>query len=239
MNPPATRKTDLLKTTYELDLQEKINAKIEAIRNIENDIPCIIIVHDLRNFHVVYISQKGLDILQTTLEEVRSLGKEYFERYFNAEDIKTYLPKFMGLMECSVDNETFSFFQQVRPSKQHEWAWYSSCSKVLLRDTNGRPILTITTAIPIDEHHFFSSKVDRLLEENNFLHKNQHLFTSLTKREKEILKLMALGTSSEEMAAKLHISRSTADTHRRNIRSKIKVETPYDIMRFAQAFNLI
>jgi DNA-binding CsgD family transcriptional regulator len=239
MNPPATRKTDLLKTTYELDLQEKINAKIEAIRNIENDIPCIIIVHDLRNFHVVYISQKGLDILQTTLEEVRSLGKEYFERYFNAEDIKTYLPKFMGLMECSVDNETFSFFQQVRPSKQHEWAWYSSCSKVLLRDTNSRPILTITTAIPIDEHHFLSFKVDRLLEENNFLHKNQHLFTSLTKREKEILKLMALGISSEEMAAKLHISRSTADTHRRNIRSKIKVETPYDIMRFAQAFNLI
>jgi DNA-binding CsgD family transcriptional regulator len=239
MNPPATRKTDLLKATYELELQERIDAKIEAIRNIENDIPCIIIVHDLRNFHVVYISQKGLDILQTTLEEVQSLGKEYFERYFNAEDIKTYLPKFMRLMECSIDNETVSFFQQVRPSENHEWAWYSSCSKVLLKDKDGNPILSITTAIPIDEHHFFSSKADRLLENSNFLHQNQHLFTSLTKREKEILKLMALGTSSEEMAVKLHISRSTADTHRRNIRSKIKVETPYDIMRFAQAFNLI
>ena len=82
-------------------------------------------------------------------------------------------------------------------------------------------------------------KVNRLLEENNFLRRNQKIFVSLTKREKEILKLMALGDSSVEIAGKLHISQQTASTHRRNIKSKLKVESNYDVVKFAQAFDLI
>lgn len=46
---------------------------------------------------------------------------------------------------------------------------------------------------------------------------------SLTKREKEILKHIALGKTNEEIATKLHISILTVKTHVRNIYNKIKV----------------
>jgi DNA-binding CsgD family transcriptional regulator len=50
---------------------------------------------------------------------------------------------------------------------------------------------------------------------------------------------MALGHSSMEIAGNLHISETTANTHRRNIRRKINANSIYDITRFAQAFDLI
>jgi len=94
-------------------------------------------------------------------------------------------------------------------------------------------------AVPIDAHHHITSKVERLLQENNFLRRHQHIYFSLTAREKEVLKLMALGYSAQELAAKLYISEATASTHRRNIKSKIGAQSNYDITQFAQAFNII
>jgi DNA-binding CsgD family transcriptional regulator len=94
-------------------------------------------------------------------------------------------------------------------------------------------------AVPMATDHPFAGKVDRLLEENNFLRRNQKIFSSLTQREKEILKLMALGINSNVIAEKLHISEATANTHRRNVRRKINAQNNYDITRFAQAFDLI
>jgi DNA-binding CsgD family transcriptional regulator len=127
----------------------------------------------------------------------------------------------------------------VRPSDEQDWTWFSSSTKVFLRDNEGNPVLTITIAIPIDPKHFFTAKVEKLLQENNFLRSSKHVFASLTKREKEILRLMALGYNSTEIGVQLHISNTTAATHRRNIRSKLNAQTNYDITRFAQAFDLI
>jgi DNA-binding NarL/FixJ family response regulator len=127
----------------------------------------------------------------------------------------------------------------VRFSPEQDWVWHLSTTKILLRDRAGKPRLTITLAMAVDTIHPVAAKVDRLLEENNFLRQHHHIFASLTKREKEILRLMALGINSTEIAQKLHISEATASTHRRNIRNKLNAQTPYDITKFAQAFDLI
>ena len=111
--------------------------------------------------------------------------------------------------------------------------------KNFMQDEKGRPLLTITTAIPVDAQHHIASKAQRLLDENSFLRKNYQLFDSLTKREKENLRMMAMGYSSNKMAKQLHISETTTSTHRRNIKRKLHVESNYDITRFAQAYGLI
>jgi DNA-binding CsgD family transcriptional regulator len=82
-------------------------------------------------------------------------------------------------------------------------------------------------------------KVQRLLDENNFLCNNYLLFESLTKRELGILKLIALGYSIETLADKLFISEETAATHRKNIKRKLKIKNHYEFIRFAQSFDLI
>jgi hypothetical protein len=220
--------TPWLKANTDPCLEEEAGKKISLVRQFEENVPAVIIVHDLVSNSVVYMSQRGLNLLGTTLEEIRMGSPEYHARYFNEEDAKYYVPKIMGLLEKDNMDEKVSYFQQVRYSENCPWQWHLSSTKVFLREKNGRPRLIITFALAVDTEHPIATKVEKLLEENSFLHTHQKIFFSLTKREKQILKCMALGHSSLEIAANLHISETTANTHRRNI-----------ITRFAQAFDLI
>lgn len=55
----------------------------------------------------------------------------------------------------------------------------------------------------------------------------------LTKRESEVLKLVAEGLSSKEIAASLDISPRTAETHRANLMSKLNVGSVAELVRLA------
>lgn len=225
--------------THALLLHKRIEEKIALLKAMEKDLPPVIIVHDLRTTSVIYMSQRGLDILGITMKELIGMGPDYHGRFFNSEDAKDYVPKIMGLLERNNDDEVISIFQQVKTVRQNDWEWYLSCVKILMHDDNGIPLLTITSATPIDAQHHIASKAQRLVEENNFLRHNNALFNSLTRREKEVLGLMASGMSAVQIAKKLHIAELTAATHRRNIKNKINAGNNYDITRFAQAFDLI
>jgi DNA-binding CsgD family transcriptional regulator len=225
--------------TQNISLNKRIEEKISTIAGIEKNFPGAIIIHNITNSSVVYMNEWGRNHLGISIEALHQMGPEYHARYFNPEDIKDYGPRVFGLLERNNDEEFVSFFQQVRKSTEHEWEWFLSSTKIFLRDEKELPLLTLTTALPVDDKHYITIKVQRLQEENNFLRSNYHVFDQLTSREKEVLKMMALGHSSSEMAEKLHISETTASTHRRNIKRKLKVESNYDIIRFAQAFDLI
>jgi DNA-binding CsgD family transcriptional regulator len=54
-----------------------------------------------------------------------------------------------------------------------------------------------------------------------------------TKREKEILKLLAHGKTSEEISACLNIEKSTVDKHRQNLLSKANVENTMQLVAFS------
>lgn len=55
----------------------------------------------------------------------------------------------------------------------------------------------------------------------------------LTQREKEVLRLVAEGRATREIAAQLGMSVKTVDSHRRNIREKLGLATSRDLVRYA------
>ncbi len=61
----------------------------------------------------------------------------------------------------------------------------------------------------------------------------------LSPREIEIVRLIALGFTSREIADKLHLSRRTVETHRSRIHSKLGVTTRAELVRFALARHLV
>ena len=61
----------------------------------------------------------------------------------------------------------------------------------------------------------------------------------LSPREVEILRLIALGYTSAEIAAKLHLSRRTVETHRARIFQKLELRTRAELVRFALDRHLI
>jgi DNA-binding CsgD family transcriptional regulator len=221
-----------------LDQQDRISSAVSEISPLANMIPGVIILHQLPDMKMLYMSEQGTRLLGVSLEEVMAMPHSEFQnKFLNEEEAKEYTPKIIELLEGN--KEFVSYFQQVRTSKTRHWDWYLSLSKVLLRDQNEKPLIMITIANQIDPQHYFTSKATRLLEENQFLKLHYSEFAQLTKREREILGLMALGKSTVDIARQLHISEATAETHRKNIRRKVNINSPYDLYMYAQAFNLV
>src|SRR5690606_18822384 len=61
----------------------------------------------------------------------------------------------------------------------------------------------------------------------------------LTKREKEVLRLIAEGMTNNQIAEKLFVSPSTVDTHRKNMITKLEVSNTAALVRFAVEHGLI
>jgi DNA-binding NarL/FixJ family response regulator len=61
----------------------------------------------------------------------------------------------------------------------------------------------------------------------------------LTKRELEILKMIALEMTNDQIAKGLFISKRTVDTHRQNLLNKLHVKNTAGLIKAAYAFNLV
>jgi len=72
----------------------------------------------------------------------------------------------------------------------------------------------------IDSHR----KVSRMLKEK---------VIKLTRREKDVLVLIAKSYTALEIAEHLHISTNTVDTHRKNLMSKLKAKNTVDLVKYA------
>jgi DNA-binding CsgD family transcriptional regulator len=201
--------------------------------------PGVTIVHNLLTESVEYMSRRGLELLQISLPALRALGPEYYRYFFNPVDAQDYVPRIYGLLQSADPTYVVSFFQQVRTTENPEYTWYFSTTRVLLRDAEFGPLLLITNASPIDPLHHVTHKVRRLLEENNFLRQHAPLFASLTRREREVLRLLALGHTAPQIGAELFLSTQTIETHRRNLRQKLQAESQFELGQYARAFDLI
>jgi two-component system response regulator NreC len=56
---------------------------------------------------------------------------------------------------------------------------------------------------------------------------------ALSPREREVLQLLAEGSSARRIARQLHINIKTVETHRRNILGKLELDTVADLVRYA------
>ena len=61
----------------------------------------------------------------------------------------------------------------------------------------------------------------------------------LTDREREVLRLIALGHTNAEIAEILHVSLRTVESHRANIHQKLGLETRAELVRYAAETGLI
>lgn len=223
-------------------IRQLIEAKVKAFAELAEDLP-VYIIHELSsgNNGVVYMSPKGLESLGISLEAVRNMGAEYYALFFNPEDAINYLANWNRFIADPGNKGVwFTFFQQVNIRNCEIPVWFLSASTVIAYDTkNHLPLFSLTLALRMHQHMPIIPKLERLVSEHTFLKDNLDLYTTLTKKERELLRLMALGRTPKEIAEQLSNSEKTVRTHRRNIKRKLQVKKEVDLVYFAQAFNLV
>src|SRR5688572_24700188 len=105
-------------------LNQIIRQKISAVAAVTDEMPAVVIIHELPDFTVRFMSKTGLELLDVTHDEIVGLsGREYFQRFLNMDDVNDYVPKISKMLEQNTD-DSISYFQQVRTSRVQGWDWY-------------------------------------------------------------------------------------------------------------------
>jgi DNA-binding NarL/FixJ family response regulator len=103
----------------------------------------------------------------------------------------------------------------------------------------GRYLITAIETV-MEGKLFFTTTVCEILL-NGFLEKPAYPrpMNQITRRETEVLRLLAGGSSNKEIATRLEISLRTVETHRANIMHKLQLHTVSDLVRYAVKNNLL
>jgi len=113
----------------------------------------------------------------------------------------------------------------------------------VLKSDAGRDLVAAVEAV-CRNNSFFTSKVaekvlDGYLKAESRSGTEEPSRDRLTPREREIVQLLAEGSSSKEVAAALGLSVKTAETHRSNIMRKLGLHTTSDLVRYAVRNSII
>ncbi len=108
----------------------------------------------------------------------------------------------------------------------------------ILKNTGKAELLNAIKLVHKGEKYYGKAVTDSLLTS---MEKTQEAVkkVKLTKREVEIVKLIANELTTNEIAEKLFISTLTVETHRKNIISKLKVKNAAGLVRFAFENGLV
>lgn len=120
----------------------------------------------------------------------------------------------------------------------------SGAKGFILKNTDKEELLDAVKTVAGGEN-FFSKDISKLIIDNYIRTAKETEKTDaykevpLTKREIEILKLIASGYSNQEIANILYISYNTVDTHRKNIMHKLSIKNTAGLVRYAIEKGLI
>lgn len=110
----------------------------------------------------------------------------------------------------------------------------AGASGYVLKDTSSEEVYYAIKAVAKGNTHFSSSIAKKLIEKPIRAENDK-----LTTREQVILSYVARGFSSKEVARRLDISFRTVDAHRRNIKTKLKIDNLAELVRYAVNHGLV
>jgi DNA-binding CsgD family transcriptional regulator len=126
--------------------------------------------------------------------------------------------------------------------------WFLMDTNILQVNTSGQPVRTIFTMTNVDQFKKDDAIYYDILKRNAdgvykpVLQKSiseSGRIQSLTEREYEILSFISKGFTSQQIAEELYLSLFTVQTHRKNIKRKLKCKSHGEMINYALARGIV
>jgi DNA-binding CsgD family transcriptional regulator len=219
-------------------IENQIKKGTYPIEIIGDYIPGSVMLQNLSTMTNEYMNRTGCEILKHSKEELRELGPEYFLLFFPPEEMRWIKNELMNFAKQRDYSKVYSFFQRARPDEKSEYKWYFTSSRLYPSDNEELPKL-FHVAIEVNTLNYAGRKISHFCESDEYLRENYQRFNLLSKREKEIIKLIVEGRCTCDIADSLFISRHTVNNHRKNIIAKLDIKSLCQLTKFALEFELI
>lgn len=104
---------------------------------------------------------------------------------------------------------------------------------------NGKEELVKAIRFIMEGDEYFGREIEKTLRQSIKRRKENYTEVKLTNREKEVLKLIAIGDTTPIISEKLFIAHSTVETHRRNLLEKTGVRNSKGLVKYAYENNFL
>lgn len=192
---------------------------LKNILNVEKNIEVLACISEFNNLE---------NLLSET--EAELLMIDYSSRFFDEHKLSEVCLKFPNIKVIAITSEL--------PRIRIATAIRSGINGYLLKDCCKEEIIEAVNET-INGKQFFCGNVFGILQETEEEKTDKCEGVSLSKREIEIIQLIAEGLTNKEIADKLFLSSHTVNTHRKNIMHKLRLKNTAGIVIYALKENLI
>ncbi|MBC7507743.1 MAG: helix-turn-helix transcriptional regulator, partial [Ferruginibacter sp.] len=131
----------------------------------------------------------------------------------------------------------YNFVHRVKSKQDDSYKWYFASAKLLYEQGKTVSDKILVAVNEVNAAGTIAHKINRVLDEGEWMKRNFAKFCRLSKREKQLLGMFAFGKTNTDIAEMLGLTILTVNTHRRNIKAKLGIKTFTEMYRFAVAFR--
>jgi DNA-binding NarL/FixJ family response regulator len=142
-----------------------------------------------------------------------------------------------ALLQAVPEAKVLVLSMQDDPRYVHE-AFEAGASGYVLKEAADSEVVSAVRAVAAGERYVHPALGARLVAADAEERKKAEA-DPLSEREREVLQLLALGHTNQEIAALLYISVRTAETHRAHIMQKLDLASRAELVRYALDHGLI
>lgn len=201
-------------------------------------LPGNLLVTDLNSLSTVYMNECGCNILKHSVEELQELGPEYFGEFFVPEEMQVVIPTYLRMKQEQNASFIYNFAHRVKSKRDDSYKWYLASAKLLYEPGKTQSDKLLVVVNEVNTAGAIANKISRALDEGDWIRRNFAKYCRLSKREKQLLVMFALGKTNADIAGQLGLTILTVNTHRRNIKVKLEVKTFTEMYRFAVGFGI-
>ena len=181
-----------------------------------------------------------------TVSEAENAERAVFEAMEHRPDIvlmdvvmpgKSGIEGLPALLQAVPSAQVLILSMQDDPRYVRE-AFEAGASGYVLKEAADTEVITAVRAVAAGERYVHPALGARLLAAELAERKRADA-DPLSEREREVLRLLALGHTNQEIAKLLYISVRTAETHRAHIMQKLRLTSRAELVRYALAEGLL
>jgi two-component system response regulator NreC len=142
-----------------------------------------------------------------------------------------------AILQAAPDARVLVLSMQDDPRYVRE-AFDAGASGYVLKEAADTEVVDAVRAVAAGEQYVHPSLGARLVAADAEARRRADA-DPLSEREREVLRLLALGHTNQEIASMLYISVRTAETHRAHIMQKLRLSSRAELVRYALAEGLL
>lgn len=134
--------------------------------------------------------------------------------------------------------------------KDGHWVWVEARGKVIERDQHGAPLRMVGTLLDVTQRQRLHvegvdllKQIETLIRESTAgtsdRHTDNEVLESLTKRERQVLGMIAAGMTSAQIGQQLYLATNTVNVHRQRLMKKLGLHSTAEVTRFAVDHGLM